>query len=182
MLGRTDSRRRSLVVLLAFVVAASSLVVRLAYWQVARSAELAAVAAQQTSLRLEEPSRRGAIYDRTGTVVLASTVERDLLSATPKRLTPERRREVAANLADDPRPRGHRGGQPRRADDLRSRVRRPLPGAHARAVGPHPRAVERRGPGALGPGARATGQACLPAGRRRPRVDARGAPPRLRQP
>ena len=39
MLGRTDSRRRSLVVLLAFVVAASSLVVRLAYWQVARSAE-----------------------------------------------------------------------------------------------------------------------------------------------
>ena len=98
MLGRTDSRRRSLVVLLAFVVAASSLVVRLAYWQVARSAELAAVAAQQTSLRLEEPSRRGAIYDRTGTVVLASTVERDLLSATPKRLTPERRREVAANL------------------------------------------------------------------------------------
>src|SRR4029079_3700719 len=32
----------------------------------------------------------------TGTVVLASTVERDLLSATPKRLTPERRREARA--------------------------------------------------------------------------------------
>jgi len=98
MLGRTDSRRRSLIVLLAFVVAASSLVVRLGYWQVARSKELATLAAQQTSLRVEEPSKRGAIYDRTGTVVLASTVERDLLSATPKRLTPERRREVAANL------------------------------------------------------------------------------------
>jgi cell division protein FtsI/penicillin-binding protein 2 len=98
MLGRTDSRRRSLVVLLVFVVAASSLVVRLAYWQVGRSAELSAYAAQQTSLRVEEPSRRGAIYDRTGTVVLASTVERDLLSATPRLLTPERRREVAANL------------------------------------------------------------------------------------
>jgi cell division protein FtsI/penicillin-binding protein 2 len=98
MLGRTDSRRRSLVLLLAFVVAASSLVVRMAYWQVVRNKELAAFAAQQTSLRVEEPSKRGAIYDRTGTVVLASTVERDLLSATPKRLTPERRREVAANL------------------------------------------------------------------------------------
>jgi cell division protein FtsI/penicillin-binding protein 2 len=98
MLGRTDSRRRSLVLLLAFVVAASSLVVRMAYWQVVRNQELAAFAAQQTSLRVEEPSKRGAIYDRTGTVVLASTVERDLLSATPKRLTPERRREVAANL------------------------------------------------------------------------------------
>ena len=81
MLGRTDSRRRSLIVLLAFVVAASSLVVRLGYWQVARSRELSTLAAQQTSLRVEEPSQRGAIYDRTGTVVLASTVERDLLSA-----------------------------------------------------------------------------------------------------
>jgi cell division protein FtsI/penicillin-binding protein 2 len=98
MLGRTDSRRRSLIVLLAFVVAAGSLLVRLAYWQVGRSAELSAFAAQQTSLRVEEPNKRGSIYDRTGTVVLASTVERDLLSATPKRLDLERRREVAADL------------------------------------------------------------------------------------
>ena len=39
-------------------------------------------------------ARAGAatIYDRTGTVVLATTVERDLLVATPKQLTPERRR------------------------------------------------------------------------------------------
>ena len=98
MLGRTDSRRRMLIVLVVFVVAASSLGVRLAYWQVIRRDELTDRAAQQTSLRVEVPTRRGAIYDRTGTVVLASTVERDTLAANPSRLDPERRREVAATL------------------------------------------------------------------------------------
>jgi cell division protein FtsI/penicillin-binding protein 2 len=100
VLGRTDSRRRMLVVLVIFVVTAASLVFRLAHWQVTRRDDLTAMAVQQTSLRVEVPTRRGAIYDRTGTVVLASTIERDALAANPKLLEPDRRREVAANLVN----------------------------------------------------------------------------------
>ena len=98
MLGRTDSRRRTLIVLLVFLITSASLVFRLGYWQVTRRADMADLAARQTALRVEVPTRRGAIYDRTGTVVLASTVERDTLAANPKLLDPERRREVAASL------------------------------------------------------------------------------------
>jgi cell division protein FtsI/penicillin-binding protein 2 len=89
-----------LVVLVVFAVTAASLVLRLAHWQVTRRDELATMAVNQTSLRVEQATRRGAIYDRTGTVVLASTVERDALAANPKLLEPSRRREVAAHLID----------------------------------------------------------------------------------
>ena len=41
MLGRTDSRSRAILLLIAFVVVAGSLGVRLAYWQVVRRDELA---------------------------------------------------------------------------------------------------------------------------------------------
>jgi cell division protein FtsI/penicillin-binding protein 2 len=98
MLGRTDSRTRALLLLLAFVIVAGSLGMRLAYWQVVRRDELAAMAVKQSSMRYEIPSRRGSIYDRTGTVVLATSVSRDLLAANPKLLTPPRRAEVAAKL------------------------------------------------------------------------------------
>ncbi len=98
MLGRTDSRTRAVVLLIAFVVIAGSVGVRLAYWQVVRRDELATLAQQQTSLRYEIPAERGAIYDRTGTVVLATTVSRDLLAANPVMLTLKRRAEVAHNL------------------------------------------------------------------------------------
>jgi cell division protein FtsI/penicillin-binding protein 2 len=98
MLGRTDSRRRAILLLLAFVLVAGSLGVRLGYWQVVRRDELAAQAGRQSSTRYEIPSKRGSIYDRTGTVVLATSVSRDRLAANPKLLTPERRTEVAARL------------------------------------------------------------------------------------
>jgi cell division protein FtsI (penicillin-binding protein 3) len=98
MLGRTDSRTRALLLLLVFVVVAGSLGVRLAYWQVVRRDELAAMATKQSSMRYEIPSDRGSIYDRTGTVVLATSVSRDLLAANPKLLTPPRRAEVADRL------------------------------------------------------------------------------------
>src|SRR5205814_1853614 len=42
MLGRTDSRRRLLAILIMFAVAGASLVGRLAWWQVVRGADLAA--------------------------------------------------------------------------------------------------------------------------------------------
>jgi cell division protein FtsI (penicillin-binding protein 3) len=100
MLGRTDSRFRALVVLVAFVVVAGSLGVRLAYWQVVRRDDLSAMARQQTSLRYEVPTDRGSIYDRTGTVVLATSVARDRLAANPKLLTATRRAEVAQQLVN----------------------------------------------------------------------------------
>ncbi|MHB8892559.1 MAG: peptidoglycan D,D-transpeptidase FtsI family protein, partial [Candidatus Limnocylindrales bacterium] len=98
MLGRTDSRGRALLILVAFVLVAGSLGVRLAYWQVVRRDELAAMAVRQSSMTYEIPAHRGSIYDRTGTVVLATSISRDRLAANPKLLTPKRRAEVAANL------------------------------------------------------------------------------------
>jgi cell division protein FtsI/penicillin-binding protein 2 len=100
MLGRTDSRTRALLLLIAFVVVAGSLGARLAYWQVVRADELSAMAVKQSSMRYEIPSERGSIYDRTGTVVLATSVSRDLLAANPKLLQPPRRTEVAAKLVE----------------------------------------------------------------------------------
>jgi stage V sporulation protein D (sporulation-specific penicillin-binding protein) len=72
--------------------------VRLAYWQVVRRDELAAMAIRQSSTSYDIPARRGSIYDRTGTVVLATSVSRDLLAAYPRLLTPTRRAEVAQRL------------------------------------------------------------------------------------
>ena len=98
MLGRTDSRGRLVVLLAVFVVTAVALVGRLAWWQVIRRDDLAAEAFRQTSMRSEVPSRRGAIYDRSGVVVLAATIERDRLVAAPDELSAARRRAVVAEL------------------------------------------------------------------------------------
>ncbi|MEI7743633.1 MAG: penicillin-binding protein 2 [Chloroflexota bacterium] len=98
MLGRTDSRRRALFLLLVFVIVAGSLGVRLGYWQVMRKDDLSAMAVKQSSMRYSIPAERGSIYDRTGTVTLATSVTRDRLAANPALLTPERRTEVAARL------------------------------------------------------------------------------------
>ena len=98
MLGRTDSRVRAVFLLVIFVVVAGALVTRLAYWQVMRRDELAAMAVRQSSMTYEIPAKRGSIYDRTGTVVLATSVQRDRLAANPKLLTPPRRAEVAREL------------------------------------------------------------------------------------
>jgi stage V sporulation protein D (sporulation-specific penicillin-binding protein) len=98
MLGRTDSRRRMLLLLITFIVIAGSLVARLAYWQVAQRDRLAGEAFDQTTIKSSVPSARGDIYDRSGTVVLATTVDRERLAGSPSQLTPLRRQEVAANL------------------------------------------------------------------------------------
>ncbi len=98
MLGRTDSRTRLILLLLVFVVFAGSLVLRLANWQIIRRDELAAMAVQQSSMSYEIPAERGSIYDRTGTVVLATSVSRDRLAANPKLLSPARREAVADRL------------------------------------------------------------------------------------
>ncbi len=98
MLGRTDSRARALIILVAFVLAAGTLGTRLAYWQVVRHDELAAKAVRQSSKVVTIPATRGSIYDRTGTVVLATTVSRDLLAANPAQLTTGQRATDAATL------------------------------------------------------------------------------------
>jgi cell division protein FtsI (penicillin-binding protein 3) len=98
MLGRTDSRPRLLLLLVGLAVVAASLVMRLGYWQVVKRDELAAQARDQTSLTLQVPSRRGAIFDRSGTLVLAQTIESYRLAASPDQLGPGRRGEVAEAL------------------------------------------------------------------------------------
>lgn len=98
MLGRTDSRRRLLFLLGVFLVGSLALVSRTAYWQVARGDWLLARAEAQTTSRTEVPSRRGEIYDRTGTVLLATTVERERVVAAADQIPTERRDATAATL------------------------------------------------------------------------------------
>ena len=100
MLGRSDSRIRLLALLLIFVVGALALVARLAFWQIVEGDWLMAKAAAQTTVRLETPSRRGEIYDRSGTVALATTVERDRLAAAPKQMAPDVRAATGDALVE----------------------------------------------------------------------------------
>jgi cell division protein FtsI/penicillin-binding protein 2 len=99
MLGRTDSRGRLLVLLVVFVVGSLTLTARLAYWQVLDRERLVSEAVAQTTVRLETPSKRGDIYDRSGTVILATTIQRERLIGAPDQLTPEHRRATVAELA-----------------------------------------------------------------------------------
>jgi cell division protein FtsI/penicillin-binding protein 2 len=96
MLGRTDSRVRALLILLVFVLVAGTLGTRLAYWQVTRRAELAAMAIRQSSTTYAIPTKRGSIYDRTGTVLLATSVNRDRLAVDSKDQTPDQRAQTAS--------------------------------------------------------------------------------------
>ena len=99
MLGRTDSRRRLLFLLFVFAVGTCALVARLAYWQVVDQQRLASEALSQTTVTLDTPSKRGDIYDRTGTIVLATTVQRERLIAAPDQLDADQRRSTVAALA-----------------------------------------------------------------------------------
>lgn len=97
-MGRTDSRSRALVLLIVFAIVGTALFARLAYWQVVQRDRLAEEAFAQTSIRVETPSRRGDIYDRSGVVVLATTIDRERLVANPSEMTAARRAEVGAAL------------------------------------------------------------------------------------
>jgi cell division protein FtsI/penicillin-binding protein 2 len=98
MPGRTVHRGRLLFVLFVVCVIALAAVVRTAQWQVLERGRLVALAERQTTIRVEEPMQRGTIYDRTGTVVLASTLERDRLVGSPSQLGPAERVTVAEAL------------------------------------------------------------------------------------
>jgi cell division protein FtsI (penicillin-binding protein 3) len=97
-MGRTDSRGRALILLIVFAIVGSALFARLAYWQVGQRDRLADEAFQQTTIRETTPSRRGDIYDRSGVVVLATTIQRERLIATPSDIAAPRLRPVADAL------------------------------------------------------------------------------------
>ncbi len=99
MLGRTDSRRRLLFLLVVFVIGSVALAARLAYWQVVDRDRLTTEALAQTTVTLDTPSKRGDIYDRTGTVVLATTVQRERLVGAPANLSPVQRKATVTALA-----------------------------------------------------------------------------------
>jgi len=99
MPGRTDSRIRLLFLLIVFAFGSLALMARSVYWQVLDQARLVAAAAEQTTVRLETASPRGDIYDRTGTVLLATTVQRERLVASPNLLSADQRRATVAELA-----------------------------------------------------------------------------------
>ncbi len=99
MLGRTDRRLRLLAVLVALLVMGSATGFRLAYWQVAQRSWLDAMAMQQLQHQIVEPAQRGGIYDRTGTVLLATTVYRDQLVAYPAQIPVAQRGAEADQLA-----------------------------------------------------------------------------------
>ncbi len=104
MLGRTDSRPRTLLLLALLLVFAAACVVRLAYWQLGRHDWLVAQARQQVMVRTEVPADRGTIYDRSGTVALASSITQDRLVAFPAQLADgeqaaAKRASTAARLA-----------------------------------------------------------------------------------
>jgi len=88
MAGRTDSARRLLLLLIVFGLGGSLLVTRLGYWQLVRHDDLVDSAHRQIFYRAEVPSQRGQIYDRSGTIVLASSVVRDRLIVAADQLTP----------------------------------------------------------------------------------------------
>ncbi len=98
MMGRTDSRLRHLAILVTFAVVGLCLVGRLAWWQVVRGADLAADARKETTINLTDPSRRGTVYDRSGTVVLATSVDRYRLVASPRPLSLATRQKTAQTL------------------------------------------------------------------------------------
>jgi cell division protein FtsI/penicillin-binding protein 2 len=99
MLSRTDSRRRLGLLFVVLAVTASALLVRLAQWQVVEGSGLAEMARAQTTVQQTIPARRGSVYDRSGTILLATSVDRYRLAAAPDQLGRERRGEVGQALA-----------------------------------------------------------------------------------
>ena len=100
MIGRTDSRGRLLLLLAVLVLLSTGLGARLAYWQVNRHTTTSAAAVADTLSQRSIPARRGTIYDRTGTVVLAETIDRYRVVADLHDLSADERKRDADELVD----------------------------------------------------------------------------------
>ena len=115
MLGRTDSRPRRRSCSSRSSSSSGRPASRaLGYWQLGRHDWLVAQARDQVTVADRDPADRGTIYDRSGTVALATTISRDRLVAFPAPLagdTPADRTRRARDRGDagrDPRPRRRR--------------------------------------------------------------------------
>jgi cell division protein FtsI (penicillin-binding protein 3) len=100
MLGRTDSRGRLLLLLVVMLVLSSGMGLRLAYWQVNQHDQLTALSAQENYSQKSMPAKRGTIYDRTGTIVLAETVYQYRIVADLHALTEADRKTDGDALVD----------------------------------------------------------------------------------
>jgi cell division protein FtsI/penicillin-binding protein 2 len=100
MTDRTDSKARILLMLLAVTLLGGGLGFRLVYWQLNRHQQITALVAQDTAPEQTVPAKRGTIYDRTGTVVLAETVDRYRITANLHDLTTEERQRYGDELTD----------------------------------------------------------------------------------
>ena len=101
MPGRTDSRGRLLLILAVLVLLSGGMVARLAYWQVSQPEQLTTLTAQNSVNEQEStPAHRGTIYDRTGTVVLAQTINEYRLVADLHGLSAADRQRDATDLVD----------------------------------------------------------------------------------
>ena len=100
MLGRTDSKGRLLLLFMVLVVLAGGMTMRLAYWQVNQRQQLTALADQTQMTHRSVPARRGTIYDRTGTIVLAQTVNRYRIVADLHSISDAERKRDTTALVD----------------------------------------------------------------------------------
>ena len=139
MLGRTDSRRRLLFLLVVFCVATVALIARLAYWQVIDRERLASQALAQTTVthRRAEQARRHLRPDRHGRPGHdrpARAARRGARPADPGAAQGDRR-----DADGDPRPRPGRGDDPARHAQRQRQVRHPAPRPRPRRRRPDPR-------------------------------------------
>src|ERR1035437_4035080 len=100
MYGRTDSKGRLLVLLAVVIAMSGGLALRLAYWQIVQRQQLATAAGDGSTSVKNIPSERGTIYDRTGTIVLAQTINRYRVIADPHDMRDSDRKHVADALVD----------------------------------------------------------------------------------
>jgi cell division protein FtsI/penicillin-binding protein 2 len=101
MPDRTDSKARLLLLFTVFAILSGGMAFRLAYWQINRQDQLAAMVGQDSNtIREIVPAKRGTIYDRTGTVVLAETIDRYRIVADLHDVSPEQRLRYGDLLVD----------------------------------------------------------------------------------
>jgi cell division protein FtsI/penicillin-binding protein 2 len=100
MLGRTDSRARLLLLFVVLLSLSGGMVLRLAYWQIGQHDHLAELADQANMGYRTEPAARGAIWDRTGTIVLAQTINRYRLVADLHSISDAERKADTEALVD----------------------------------------------------------------------------------
>ncbi len=99
MPGRTDSRIRLLVLLVVFVGRLACADRPGCLLAGPRPRAIGGGGGRADPVRIETPSQRGDVYDRSGTVLLATTVQRERLVAAPDQLSVDERRATVAELA-----------------------------------------------------------------------------------